>query len=208
MELDEAFGEDVTEADFLLENLPALHRDRLDVFEKYCETPLRFSIHLTDRGEQFSVELAPDGARARRGEFIDFPLVTLEGESGPWDVVQQHLERAFELGERTVRRHPPSRRIDGELIGELERFDGVFEVELAFPELDAPVEFRVILNDYVAPPDSRQLNVRIDASDVADVLDGRISPETAARSLEISGDMSLAFELSGLLLQHFPELED
>lgn len=208
MEFDEAFGPEVTPEEFFLEKLPELHRERLDNFEQFCETTLRFSIRLTDVDEQYSVELRPDGARAREGEFIDFPVATIEGTTGPWETIKRHTQRAFEEGERALEQQPPSDRIDDDFLADFEQFDGVLEVEFELPDLDEPAEFRILLNDYQAPPDARTLRAEVGADAFEDLLEGRRTAEEAAQSADLSGDMSLAFELSGVVLRHFPELED
>jgi HSP20 family molecular chaperone IbpA len=207
MEYDEAVRADVTPEEFFLEKLPALHRERLDNFERFCETTLRFSIRLRDVDEQFSVELRPDGARAREGEFIDFPVATIEGSTGPWKSVKRYLKRAFEEGERALEQQPPSDRIDDEFLAEFERFDGVVEVTLEFPGLNEPAEFRIVLNDYQAPPDAPTLRAEVGTESLEGLLEGRCTAEEAVQSAELSGDMSLAFELSGVVLRHFPGLE-
>jgi len=207
MDFDEAFGDEVTPREFFLEKLPALHRGRLEQFELFSETTLRFSVRLSDVDEQYSVELRPDGADAREGEFIDFPVVTIEGTSGPWEVVRKRSREAFEKGERALERNPPTDRIDDEFLADLERYDGVFEIEVEFPDLDEPAEFRLILNDYRAPQGAPKIRATVGAEAVRDLFEGHRSPDEVARSADVSGEMSLAFELGGVLMEHFPELE-
>jgi hypothetical protein len=40
------------------------------------------------------------------------------------------------------------------------------------------------------------------------VVSGEVHPTEATRSMRLSGDLSLAFDLGGLLLDHFPGLDE
>lgn len=207
MDFDEAFGPEVTHEEFFLEKLPALHEDKLDLFATYCETTLRFCVRLEDIGQTFSVELAPDGARAIEGEFIDFPIVTLEGETGNWELVKEHARRLFQKGEEALKRRPPTRKITRSFLDDLERFDGVIHLGINGESIDNPVEVRAILNDYQAPPRAREVEVTLSVDLVDQVAEGEKGASEAADALSLSRDVTLAFDLGGLVMNHFPELE-
>lgn len=207
MDIADAFAGDVSPETFFLERLPDLHEDRLELFGRYSETTLRFSVYLTDVDRRFCLELNPDGARAREGEFIDFPTVTLEGTEANWPLVRDHARRLFEKGKNALKDRPPSDRIDREFVDDFERFDGVIDVNLAFEERDEPVEMRVILNDYQPVPDARQIEIGLSVDLLDAVLDGRVDADEARDAVSLSGDVGLAFDLSGMMMEHFPELE-
>lgn len=206
MEYEEAFGDDVEPREFYLEKLPDLHRDRLDVFRTYAEEPLRFSIRLTDVDEQYSIEFTPDGARAREGEFIDFPVATFETTTDCWDLVKAHTPGLARRAEERLRADPPDARIDRAFLDDLERHDGVLDVSLHFEEAGRTLDATVILNDYEPPPGARRVEVDFPLSLVESLVDGRIPAEEAARSADIAADLGLAFDLAGLAAEHFPEL--
>lgn len=206
MDYETALGEDVSPKEFFLERLPQLHRERLDVFDLYSEVPLRFSVHLTDVGERYSVELGPEDARAREGEFIDFPVATIETTTRRWELVKRRARDLAERVERELRADPPTDRIDEAFLSALERYDGVLELTIRFDEADAKLEADIILNDYQPVPDPRRVSVEIPISLVQSVVRGETPAEEAARSLEIGRDLGLAFDLAGLATEHFPEL--
>lgn len=207
MDIADAFADDVSPETFFLERLPTLHEDRLELFGRYSETTLRFCFHLTDVDRRFCLELTPDGARAIEGEFIEFPTVTLEGTEANWPLVREHARRLFEKGKDALLERPPPRRIDRDFVDDFERFDGVIDVELTFEERDEPVQMRVILNDYQPVPDCRQLEIGLSIDLLDAILDRRVEPDEARDALSLSGDVGLAFDLSGMMMDHFPELE-
>lgn len=206
MDYETAFADDVEPRDFYLEKLPDLHRERLDVFRTYAEEPLRFSVRLTDVDEQYSLEFAPDGARVREGEFIDFPVATFETTSDCWDLVKRHTPALAKRAEERLLADPPSARIDRSFLDDFERHDGILDVSLHFEEAGRTLEARVILNDYEPPPGARRVELEFPLSLIESVVDGRTPPEEAARSLDIGADLGLAFDLAGLAAEHFPEL--
>jgi hypothetical protein len=206
MEIADAFGDEVTPGEFFLEYLPTLHEERLDLFDRYSDTTVRFCVRLTDRDEAFTVELRSDGADARRGEMIDFPMVTIEGSTEYWDTVKEYAEAAFKRLTAQLRENPPPHRIDRAFLDDLERYDGVVDIDLS-ADGDA-MRTRIILNDYDVPPGARSVTLNGSLDQVERVVSGEVHPTEATRSMQLSGDMSLAFDLGGLLLEHFPGLDD
>lgn len=208
MDFAEAFGSDVTPRDFFVEKLPALHESRRDQFALYCETTLRISVKLEDLGEQYTVELMPDGARAREGDMIDFPVVTIEGTSEHWETVKEHAREIFEHLEGLLEKKPPRNKITRDFLDDLERYDAVVNVELDSEDFDDLFQARLILNDYEPPPGAREVTVRGSADLMWQVLEGEKSASEASNALELSDDLGLAFNLGGLIMNHFPELDD
>jgi hypothetical protein len=207
MEIADAFGDDVTPEEFFLEYLPTLHDERLDLFDRYSDTTLRFCVRLTDRDEAYTVELRSDGSDARRGEMIDFPVVTIEGSTQHWETVKRYAERAFERLTDQLREHPPPHRIEQGFLDDLERYDGVVDIDLA-GENEGSMRTRLILNDYDVPPGARTVTLNGSLDQVDRVVSGELHPTEATRSMQLSGDLSLAFDLGGLLLDHFPGLDE
>lgn len=207
MEIAEAFRGDVSPETFFLERLPALHDHHLELFARYSEATLRFCIHLTDVQRRFSVELGPEGSRAIEGEFIDFPVLTLEGRRADWGLVREVAAGLFEKGACALRERPPDNRITREFLDDFEHYDGNLEVLVGFEQRTSPVEMRLVLNDYAPVRDAPELQVELSVELLTAVLEGRIEAEEAREAVELSKNVGFAFELSGLLLNHFPELE-
>lgn len=207
MEIADAFEGDVSPETFFLERLPDLHEEHLELFEQYSETTLRFCIHLTDVDRRFSIELSGDGCRAIEGEFIEFPVITLLGQRADWEFVRDRAEALFEKGRRALHERPPSDQITREFLDDFERYDGIVDVELEIGGGREPVGMRLVLNDYDPVPGAPELRVELAFDLIAEVLDGEIDPDEARESVGISEDVGFAFELSGLLLNHFPELD-
>lgn len=206
MEPEDAFGEDVTPREFFLEKLPALHRSRLEIFELYSNEPLRFSVLLTDRGERYSIELGPEDARAREGEFIEFPVATIEATTEHWELVKRRARVLVEEAEEQLRRDPPHDRIDAEFLDALERYDGTIGLTVLFDEVGEQLEAKIVLNDYEEVPGARRVDVDVPLSLAQSVVRNEMPAEEAARSLDLGRDLSLAFDLSGLAIEHFPAL--
>jgi len=207
MDIADAFEGDVSPETFFLERLPELHGSRLELFDQYSETTLRFCIHLTDVDRRFCIELSGDGCRAIEGEFIEFPVATLQGKRSDWEAVRDRAETLFEKGRQALHERPPSNKITREFLDDFERYDGVVDVELGLEPGRDPVEMRLIFNDYDAVPGAPELGVDLSADLIERVLDGEIEPDEARESVGVSKDVGFAFELSGLLLNHFPELD-
>ncbi len=207
MEFDDALADDVSPTEFFEETLPELFEARLDRFEQYSDIPILISIHLTDRDQRYSFEFNADGLRSTDGEFIDFPILTLEGTAEQWETVRRHTRELLgQLDERAAQHTPPN-RITRDFLDDLERHDGVFELNIEANERDEPVSMRLVLNDYEAPPRAREVTLSTSSDVFYDVVEGRRSPAEAARNASLSGDMSLAFDIGGLLMSHFPELD-
>ena len=207
MDIADAFAGDVSPETFFLERLPNLHEDRLELFGRYSETTLRFCFRMTDTGRTYCLELTPDSARAIEGEFIEFPTVTLEGKEANWPVVRDHARRLFEKGKDALMNRPPPRKIGRDFVDDFERFDGIVDVAIDFPERDDPVEMRLILNDYDPVADARCLEIGLSIDVLDGVLDGRVDADEARNAMSLSGDVGLAFDLGGMMLDHFPEID-
>lgn len=208
MDFDDAFGSDVSPREFFEEKLRDLFESRLDRFDRLSDTPIRASVHLTDLDQRYSFEFDSEGLRSTEGEFIDFPVVTVEGSSEQWETVREHTRELLERIEARTRHRTPDNRITRRFLDELERHDGVFTLEIATEERDEPVVIQLILNDYQAPPRAREVEMSCSADLLYDVANGDRTPAEAARSASLSGDLSLAFDIGGLLMSHFPELDD
>jgi hypothetical protein len=165
-------------------------------------------VRLTDIGETYTIELSETGARAIEGEMIDFPHLTLEATAGQWDLVMERAEQAVRRLEQQLREDPPDHRITEAFLRDLERHDAVLEVELTGGELAGSIEATFILNDYEAPPGASRVRLSGRADRIVDVLEGRRRPADVVRGMDVGGDYGLALELSGLVLEHFPQLDD
>lgn len=208
MELSEAFGPEVGPEELFLDNLPAVHRARLDTFDLYSRVPLLFSVHLTDRDRRYSVELSSDGARATEGTFIDFPLVTLEGTTERWGEAKEHARALVESIDRRLEQSPPDDRLHRDFVDDFRQLDGVIEVGVREEPGGEPHLLRLILNDYDEPAyETRRVRATGSIERLYDVVEGRQEAAEAARSLDLEGDVGLAVDLGGLAMTHYPQLD-
>ena len=133
--------------------------------------------------------------------------MTIEGEEANWDFIRKHAQRMFEKGEEALKAKPPKDRVDRAFLEDLERFDATLTVKLHFEERSEPVMMRAILNDYDPVPGARSIEFSMPMKVADAVLEGSMGKGAARDAIDISGDMSLGFDLSGMMLEHFPELE-
>lgn len=206
MKFEEALGPDVDLETFFLENVPAAHQARLETFARGVDTPLIVCVALEDTGERYTFEFRTDGIDVEEGEMIDFPTVTIIGQSTYWETVRDHLrEMAVVIQDRAGDRHAP-RKVDRDFLDKFERFDGVIELQLAADSEEERVPLRIVLNDYDAPPGARHLVIRAPFSLGLDLARGDVAPSDLDQHVSASGDMSLAFDLTGFLNKEFPQL--
>jgi hypothetical protein len=208
MELEDALAPGVDLDTFFVEHVPALFEARRELFASTYDTAIIVSVYLSDTDARYTAEFRPDGCTVEKGEMIDFPQATLVGSSDYWESVKRHILKIAEPLERRAKQTGQPSKVTREFLDELERFDGEFVFEIAAADLDTPVPFRLILNDYDAPKGAP--SVKIQASfDIGEQLArGDIKPGDLDGLVRVRGDMSLGLEVGGLLLKHFPELED
>jgi hypothetical protein len=208
MELEDALAPEVGLDTFFLEHVPALFEARRELFAAAFDTEVIVSVHLSDSGARYTGEFRADGCAVEAGEMIDFPVVTLVGSSEYWESVKRHvLEIAKPLERRAEKTRPPS-KVTRKFLDELERFDGEFVFDIEADDLDEAIPFRLILNDYDAPEGAPALEIRASFEIGEQLARGEIRPGDLEGLVRVRGDMSLGLEVGGLLLKHFPELEN
>lgn len=206
MKLEEALDADIDVKTFFSEIVAEVHESRLEIFSRGVDTPLIVCIGLEDLGERYTYEFRPDGIDVEHGEMIDFPVLTILGSSQNWPTVRKHLHEIAEIVQERASGRRPARRLTREFLDRFERFDGLIELQLTDDELDEPVELKVILNDYDAPASARHLVIRAPFSLGVDLARGDVHPSNLESHVRASGDMGLAFDLTGFLNKEFPEL--
>jgi hypothetical protein len=207
MELRDALAPEVTLETFVLEHVPTLFEARRELFAAAYDTSIIISVHLSDTDERYTAHFRRDGCTVERGEMIDFPVVTLVGSSQYWDSVKRHVLKIAEPLERRAKNAKMRSKVTRKFLDELERFDGEFVFDIEADDLDTPVPFRLILNDYEAPGGAPALKIRASFEVGEQLARGEINPKDLEGLVRIRGDMSLGLEVGGLLLKHFPELE-
>jgi hypothetical protein len=206
MEFEEALGPDVDVETFFEENVAEVHRSRLEIFSRGVDTPIIVCVALDDLDERYTYEFRPDGIEVEHGEMIDFPVVTIIGEAKYWETVRDHLREIAEaVHARASDKHPP-RKLTRDFLDKFERFDGVIELQLVDDDLDERVQLKVVLNDYDSPAGARHLTIRAPFSLGLELARGDVHPSNLEQHISASGDMGLAFDLTGFLNKEFPEL--
>lgn len=211
MSIDDIRNRESSPSQFFERDVPDLHDELLDIFVHLSDAPVRFHIDFEALDAAYTVELSDEGARVIEGRMIDFPIVALRTEETAWEVVREHTFELLALGRQLF-----DERVDPESVSTLKRdhldafesFDGVIELSLKVPEVETTLDSEVVLNDYEVFGNPGRFQLRIDVDALYRVARGEASPAEVVRGGELGGDLSLAFDLGGFLLQQFPELSD
>jgi hypothetical protein len=207
MKLEVALAPEVTPRQFFEQHLPDLFEARRELFAKASTTSVIVSVHLSDVDERYTVEFSAEGCRVERGEMIDFPVLTLVGTRGDWDVVKRQALRIAKPLEERAHAHRPPQKLTREFLDALERHDGEFVFELSGEEIDQPVEIAIILNDYALPAGAPKLRIGASFELGERLARAEIRPSQLDGEVSVRGDMGLGIDVGGLLLEHFPHLE-
>jgi hypothetical protein len=194
---------------FFTQDVPDLHDELRDIFVELSEATVRFHVDFAELGAAYTVELSEEGARISEGPMVDFPVVTLRTDVTEWEVIREHTFELLALGRELF-----DDRVDLDRVSTLRRdhldafesFDGVIALSLRVPEVDAPLESELVLNDYEVFGNPGRFQLSIDVDALYRVARGEASPAEVVRGGELGGDLSLAFDIGGFLLQQFPEL--
>lgn len=203
MDFSEAFADDVTLEQFFEEILPRLHNDRIETFRELSEIPVIVSVYLRDTKQRWTVELRRDGLTVEADEMVDFPMVTIEGDSRYWDEVKRHA--------RTILRAVDARRdevreqlqLTPELFADFERFDTVIDVEITETEDNPSIALRLVLNNYEPVDGARSFCVALPLPTLLELARGEKDPKQVAKGLSIRGDAKAAVSLGGLFASRF-----
>ena len=205
MDLLEALDDDVSLEAFFTEWAPRLFAARQDDFARSSDIDFIICFKFQDTDEVYSVHLRPDGCEVEDDEMIDFPMVSVVGQSQFWPRVRKALRpiaRSLEARREAVR---DSFRLTDAFRADWEKFDVVIDVEVTDSGSPEPVTFSVVLNDYEEPDRARRFGFRLDLSDLESMADGSRTPDSVARSLKISGDYKIAATLGGMIMSHAPD---
>jgi hypothetical protein len=82
----------------------------------------------------------------------------------------------------------------------------VIELQLSSDRIEERVPLKIVLNDYDPPPGARHLVIKAPFSLGLDLARGDVHPSNLEQHISATGDMSLAFDLTGFLNKEFPEL--
>lgn len=188
--------------ELLCERLPEFHDHRREQFRSFVDTTLIFSIEFEDRGERYTVELGPDGARVEPHEMIDFPQASARGTVPRWRRSVDLARKLSEPADEQIHRHEGRVKITESLKLGFEQFDGVLDVEIVeLPDSDEPLCFEVILNDYDDPPRAPRAKLTVRWPTLVQLANGSLGPVEAARQATVRGAMRLAFDIGGFFMK-------
>jgi hypothetical protein len=187
--------------------LPEAHRDHLEDFQRLSNTDLVISFCLQPDDDFITLRLRSDGCDVEYMEMIDFPQATICLSEADWDYLRDGL---LKLGRRLQKKEGVEKRLEQVEIttadlDALTRLDGVFEVVIGDLIDGEQITVELILNDYVSPPGASRCEVHVQWDELLEAADH--AGKGLSSILNLEGDMSLAMEVGGLLLERFPQLE-
>lgn len=203
-ELAEALGAGVGPREFFMKRAAGVHKARLSDFERITEVPLTFSLYFTDVDERYTVRLERGGAlEVEDDELDDFPVATVEGLEGDWELVKSHILRLVEVleGRRAELERRYTKKITAKILAEFEKIDGAIYVEIV--DGARSVKWRVILNHYEAQGGAPSFKIKVPLSLIEDVANGRQEPAAAVKAATVTGDTKFALGLAGFFSKHF-----
>lgn len=184
--------------------LPAVHDEQRDEYADYVEgMDIVIAVRLTDARKLWTVRFNADEIEIEDDELVDFPIVTIEGTQKQWPNLLPYLVEILTTLESRRKELKPKKRFDATLQAALERFDGVIDLCVTGDDPTDNLRFRLILNNYAEHTSFRRFSITIPRSVVFDVVEGRTPIESAARGLSVQGDVGLAVDLGGTILEHF-----
>ncbi len=194
---------------FFERDVPDIHRELRPYFSSMSDVPVRFHIDFRALDAAYTVELRSDGCRVEEGTMIDFPAVSLRTDVTEWELIRRHTFELLEIGRELFEERVELGKVstlDGEIVERFESFDGIIDLALSFPEIEKPLESELILNDYEPFGEPVRFGLKLDVEALYRIARGEASPAECVKGGELRGDLSLAFNLGGFLLQAFPEL--
>lgn len=213
MKIEDALKPGVTPAKFFVDYVPALFKARRELFAEVSDVDVIASVYMRDVDERYTCEFRADGCTVERDEMVDFPVATIVGDARDWEDFKRHLlgilvlleQRAYSY--RNDPAKPAPSRLTRDFVDKLERFDGVFSVQLSAEGLQKPIAIQLVLNDYEAGQDAPLMKLAVSFETMEQFARGAIDPKQLGRHVRVGGEVSLGLELGGLLLKYFPELE-
>jgi len=196
---------------FFERDVPDIHGELRPYFSALSDVPVRFHIDFRALDAAYTVELRSDGCRVEAGTMIDFPVVSLRTDVTEWKVIRRHTFELLEIGRELFEERVELEQVstlDGGVLQRFESFDGIIDLALSFPELDRPLESELVLNDYEPFGEPGRFELKLDVEALYRVARGEASPAEVVKGGQLRGDLSLAFNLGGFLLQEFPELSE
>ena len=184
--------------------IPVIHEEQRAEFGDYIAgVDIVIAVRLTDARKMWTVRFNAEEIEIEDDELVDFPIMTVEGTQKQWPALLPYLADILSTLESRRSELKPSKRFDSKLRSALERIDGVIDICITGDDPTDNLRFRAILNNYEEHGSFRRFSITIPRSVVFDVAEGRTPIESAARGLSVQGDVGLAVDLGGTLLEHF-----
>jgi hypothetical protein len=202
--LEQALAAGVSPREFFMKRAAGVHKARQSDFERITEEPLTFSLYFTDVDERYTVRLERGGAmEVEDDELDDFPVATVEGLAGDWELVKSHVLRLVEVleGRRAELERRYTKKITAKILAEFEKIDGSIHVEIV--DGARSFKWRVILNHYEAQSGAPSFKIKVPLSLVEDVASGRQELAAAVKAAVVTGDTKFALRLAGFFSKHF-----
>lgn len=188
--------------DMMAKAVPKIYAERASDLTDYLDgVDIIVCLRLTDVGDVWTVRFNADEIEVENGELIDFPILTVEGTASQWEAMRADVVTLLE----TINSRQPTlktkRKFDARFRAALEKLDGTIDLTIV---TDAgELSFRLILNNYEAEAKFRNFKVAVSRDTIFDLVEGRITLESAASALKIKGDVGLAMDLGRLVVKHF-----
>lgn len=184
--------------------VPTIHEEQRGEFADYIDgLDIVVAVRLTDARKLWTVRFNADEIEIEDDELVDFPILTIEGTQKQWPSLMPHLVTVLTTLDARRQELKPKKRFDSKLRSALERIDGVIDVCITGDDPTDNLRFRLILNNYEEHTSFRRFSITIPRSIVFDVVEGRTPIESAARGLTVQGDVGLAVDIGGTILEHF-----
>lgn len=204
--LKEAFGPDVTVRDFYMTQFPKIHAANLERFGQWTDQTLIVSAYLRDTDERYTLAFSPDGVEVEDEEMVDFPLITLAGNSANWSELKTFLGRLSVLMDQHADKLESQYKaqITPELMQKFERYEGTITIGVDGVEgVDGTLEFDVVLNDYEKVDGAPDFKVVVGAPQLEALLKGEVDPTSLKDAVKISGQMTLGLSLLAFFNANF-----
>lgn len=184
--------------------LPIIHEEQRGEFADYISgVDIVIAVRLTDARKMWTARFNADEIEIEDDELVDFPILTVEGTQKQWPALLPYLTDLLSTLESRRKELKPKKRFDSKLRAALERIDGIVDICITGDDPTDNLRFRLILNNYAEHDSFRRFSITIPRSVVFDVAEGRTPIEAAARGLSVQGDVGLAVDLGGTILEHF-----
>ena len=201
--LGEAFDPSVDLDEFMTTYVPKFHQARLEEFRRAVDTPVIVSFMASDTQQRWTFELDGQGCEVESGTMVDFPVATIFGQASDWPILRDDLlevAQAMEQHRQKLSQRYVRRPLGAAAFEEFEAIQG--QIRIHITGTSKPIEVQIALGEYERVPGAKTFEFTLDKSLILGIVLGETDVRAAAKSLHITGSMSLAFELAGFASRH------